>query len=95
MIEALKPKQSLKAAELQDGDIVCFQRNVERKGDKKDESYVMASLDIDMMSTDPWQSETDGSIRGCSRLLRFPPPQEDGQISRTPYPLQRREIPAL
>lgn len=34
MIEALKPKQSLKAAELQDGDIVCFQRGSERKGDK-------------------------------------------------------------
>lgn len=26
MIEPLKPKQSLKVAELQDGDIVCFQR---------------------------------------------------------------------
>lgn len=34
MIEALKPKQSLKAAELQDGDIVCFQRSAERKGDR-------------------------------------------------------------
>lgn len=31
MIEGLKPKQSLKAAELQDGDIICFQRSVERK----------------------------------------------------------------
>ncbi len=26
MIEGLKGKQTLKAAELQDGDIVCFQR---------------------------------------------------------------------
>lgn len=26
MIEPMKAKQSLKAAELQDGDIVCFQR---------------------------------------------------------------------
>lgn len=34
MIEALKPKQSLKAAELQDGDIICFQRTTERKGDR-------------------------------------------------------------
>ena len=34
MIEGLKAKQSLKAAELQDGDIVCFQRTVDRKGDK-------------------------------------------------------------
>ncbi|KAF6836255.1 Ubiquitin carboxyl-terminal hydrolase 21 [Colletotrichum plurivorum] len=32
MIEALKHKQSLKAAELQDGDIICFQRTTERKG---------------------------------------------------------------
>jgi ubiquitin carboxyl-terminal hydrolase 7 len=38
MIEPLKPKQSLKIAELQDGDIICFQRtkaNVEKRaGDK-------------------------------------------------------------
>lgn len=26
MIEPLKPKQSMKAAELQDGDIVCYQQ---------------------------------------------------------------------
>jgi ubiquitin carboxyl-terminal hydrolase 7 len=31
MIETLKAKQSLKAAELQDGDIVCFQRVPDRK----------------------------------------------------------------
>ena len=31
MIEGLKAKQSLKAAELQDGDVVCFQRVQERK----------------------------------------------------------------
>lgn len=40
MIEGLKGKNSLKAAELQDGDIVCFQRIHERKsrlglGDKQ------------------------------------------------------------
>lgn len=40
MIEGLKAKQSLKAAELQDGDIICFQRVHERKsrltlGDKQ------------------------------------------------------------
>jgi ubiquitin carboxyl-terminal hydrolase 7 len=34
MIEALKAKQSLKAAELQDGDIICFQKTTERKGDR-------------------------------------------------------------
>lgn len=31
MIEGLKAKHTLKAAELQDGDIVCFQRIHERK----------------------------------------------------------------
>jgi len=31
MIEGLKPKQSLKAAELQDGDIICFQKAPEKK----------------------------------------------------------------
>lgn len=34
MIEPLKPKQSLKAAELQDGDIVCFQRLLDPKSEK-------------------------------------------------------------
>lgn len=33
MIEALNLDQSLKAAELQDGDIICFQRFT-KKGDK-------------------------------------------------------------
>lgn len=31
MIEPLKPKFSLKMAELQDGDIICFQKTTERK----------------------------------------------------------------
>lgn len=31
MIEPLKPKFSLKMAELQDGDIICFQKISERK----------------------------------------------------------------
>lgn len=31
MIESQKAKQTLKAAELQDGDIICFQRTTERK----------------------------------------------------------------
>lgn len=29
MIDQMKPKQTLKAAELQDGDIICFQRGSE------------------------------------------------------------------
>jgi ubiquitin carboxyl-terminal hydrolase 7 len=33
MIEPLKPKQSLKVAELQDGDIICFQRAPEQKAE--------------------------------------------------------------
>jgi ubiquitin carboxyl-terminal hydrolase 7 len=31
MIEGMKAKHTLKAAELQDGDIVCFQRMHEKK----------------------------------------------------------------
>ena len=31
MVESLKAKQSLKAAELQDGDIICFQRTADRR----------------------------------------------------------------
>ena len=33
MIDPMKAKQTLKGAELQDGDIVCFQRTSERKVD--------------------------------------------------------------
>lgn len=33
MIEPLKLKQTLKIAELQDGDIICFQRSSDRKAD--------------------------------------------------------------
>ncbi|KAK7398289.1 ubiquitin-specific protease ubp15 [Neonectria punicea] len=35
MIEPLKPKQSLKVAELQDGDIICFQRCSDRKAEQQ------------------------------------------------------------
>jgi len=34
MIEPLKLKQTLKAAELQDGDIICFQKQTDRKGER-------------------------------------------------------------
>jgi ubiquitin carboxyl-terminal hydrolase 7 len=49
MIEPLKPKQSLKVAELQDGDIICFQRTKagmeKRVGDKaSQESCVTISI---------------------------------------------------
>lgn len=52
MIETLKPKQSLKAAELQDGDIICFQKvpdkkssgeilgKINRLGDKSSEEVI-------------------------------------------------------
>ncbi|TVY45416.1 Ubiquitin carboxyl-terminal hydrolase [Lachnellula subtilissima] len=40
MIEPMKAKQSLKAAELQDGDIVCFQKAVEGKSSDSDRESV-------------------------------------------------------
>lgn len=50
MIEGLKGKQTLKAAELQDGDIICFQRVHERKsrlglGDNKSTEEANKPLD--------------------------------------------------
>jgi ubiquitin carboxyl-terminal hydrolase 7 len=50
MIESLKGKQTLKAAELQDGDIVCFQRVHERKsrlglGDNKSSEEAQKTSD--------------------------------------------------
>ena len=38
MIEPLKAKQTLKAAELQDGDVICFQRFLDGKSDKIDKA---------------------------------------------------------
>ena len=35
MIEPLKPKQSLKVAELQDGDVICFQRVSDKAAEPK------------------------------------------------------------
>ena len=40
MIEPLKPKQSLKVAELQDGDIVCFQRSTDRKAEARPDRVI-------------------------------------------------------
>lgn len=48
MIESLKGKQSLKAAELQDGDIVC----VQRKKDAGSQNFLEKRLSSDTRSTD-------------------------------------------
>jgi ubiquitin carboxyl-terminal hydrolase 7 len=42
MVEALKAKTTLKGAELQDGDIVCFQRVTDRKSEKSPEKKLAA-----------------------------------------------------
>lgn len=55
MIEPMKAKQSLKAAELQDGDIVCFQKIVDPKSDRKsafDGGKSDLSIDSKSMSSD-------------------------------------------
>ncbi|KAL2760507.1 hypothetical protein ACRALDRAFT_1059705 [Sodiomyces alcalophilus JCM 7366] len=57
MIEVLKPKQTLKAAELQDGDIICFQRNPDRKGDR---NYLEKRLGLnEKHSTEDLTKKTD------------------------------------
>lgn len=45
MIEPLKAKQTLKAAELQDGDIVCFQRFTDPKSDRGKEEKLKAEAE--------------------------------------------------
>lgn len=47
MIEPLKPKQSLKGAELQDGDIVCFQQAPEPKSESPSEKPRDANKQLD------------------------------------------------
>ncbi len=50
MIEALKAKQSLKAAELQAGDIVCFQRTADRR--PGDRNFLEKRLGSDAKASD-------------------------------------------
>lgn len=45
MIEPLKAKQTLKAAELQDGDIICFQRFTDPKSDRGKEEKRKAAAE--------------------------------------------------
>lgn len=66
MIEPLKSKQSLKVAELQDGDIICFQRSSERKseqqkrsGDKPLETYVNTMSQMTISLTAPRVTTSD------------------------------------
>jgi hypothetical protein len=73
MIEGLKGKQSLKAAELQDGDIICFQRMHERKsrlglGDNKstEEAYVQTVLTYRLAVTN---SSLETKLQIDSRML--------------------------
>lgn len=58
MIEALKSKQSLKAAELQDGDVICFQKHSERKSTSSEKSSF-----LDRMST----SDKDKSEKSADK----------------------------
>ncbi|KJR86641.1 ubiquitin carboxyl-terminal hydrolase 7 [Sporothrix schenckii 1099-18] len=56
MIEALKAKQSLKAAELQDGDVICFQRYSERKSSSERSSF------LDRKTTSEKSSDKSGAV---------------------------------
>ncbi|OAA66976.1 ubiquitin hydrolase [Niveomyces insectorum RCEF 264] len=66
MIEALKSKQSLKAAELQDGDIICFQRFSDRKSsersflDKKSSSDKHSDKSSNMSKKYDWFADAKG-----------------------------------
>lgn len=64
MIEVLKPKQTLKAAELQDGDIVCFQRSLDLKGDR---NYLEKRLGLN----EKHSAEDLWVARSFNRLARY------------------------
>jgi len=51
MVEPLKPKMTLKVAEIQDGDIVCFQLDdTEHKAETKSLNDLKSLSDSDAMS---------------------------------------------
>lgn len=50
MIDPMKGKQTLKAAELQDGDIICFQRFSGAKAvHEHDKEWVYGRLHVEVM----------------------------------------------
>lgn len=47
MVDPMKPKQTLKAAELQDGDIICFQRaDISKSADEKPTDWIENARDF-------------------------------------------------
>lgn len=81
MIEPLKGKQTLKAAELQDGDIICFQRTSDKKAENgrisdkaSQEAYVIFPSMVTTTCKQPFierrltfvQKQMVGPRRGCS-----------------------------
>ncbi|RDA85100.1 hypothetical protein CP532_3121 [Ophiocordyceps camponoti-leonardi (nom. inval.)] len=70
MIEPLKPKQSLKVAELQDGDIICFQRTTEKADQQRASNKALQEPCVDALpSRSPFlRRKVAASSRVSSRV---------------------------
>ena len=76
MIEPLKPKQSLKVAELQDGDIICFQRTSEkaeqaRLAEKTLQEPYAAIIPSSLHLADCLQNPDGRAFRGRAKYYDF------------------------
>lgn len=69
MIDAMKGKQTLKGAELQDGDIICFQQP-EKSQDARSDSITL--VELDSTSSMYEQLLTSTGPRQWTRARSFP-----------------------
>jgi len=85
MVEAMTPKQSLKAAELQDGDIVAFQR-VPRSSDQLSPELRQSDLTQDSLSN---SASEDGkvteSVTRLANVLLITDTDDSSGVKRVPY----------
>lgn len=67
MVEAMKSKMTLKAAELQDGDIICFQRIIDPKTIDSRSSESSSDQSVSHLSSQLSLADLDGSTLVSSR----------------------------
>jgi ubiquitin carboxyl-terminal hydrolase 7 len=82
MVEAMKAKQSLKAAEIQDGDIVCFQRVPSINGsENSDKSVLNLANRLTNIDIDSSQSLSDKSSIKSEKTLQNSKSSRSGSVA--------------
>jgi ubiquitin carboxyl-terminal hydrolase 7 len=79
MIEPMKAKQSLKAAELQDGDIVCFQKVTDGKSPEPKSSESSSDRSASHLTSQLTLADTDGRSISPNKTIKPAPAFEDAR----------------